>query len=145
VLAQGRGDRAGHFLSRAVLGGVGHEYVHHAPPGIYVRPTQAPATEPLVPALTAAVPWPAHIWSFCTLTLAQPAQRFAAPSRRYTGDRRSPSPSGRITLHTRVIIANFFGLICGDDHPCINRSARPRRSCQAELTTVAVSDMQASA
>ena len=40
---------------------------------------------------------------------------------------RSPaiaSPSGRITLHTRVIIASFFGLICGDDHPCINRSAR---------------------
>ena len=31
----------------------------------------------------------------------------AVPIRRYTGDRRSPSPSGRITLDTRVIIANF--------------------------------------
>ena len=47
-----------------------------------------------------------------------------AHNRRYTGDRRSPSPSGRITLYTRVIIANFFGLICGDDHPCINRYER---------------------
>jgi hypothetical protein len=54
------------------------------------------------------------------MTLAPDGPR--TPIRRYTGDRRSLNPSGRITLHTRVIIASFFGLICGDDHPCINRS-----------------------
>jgi hypothetical protein len=30
-----------------------------------------------------------------------------APSRRYTGDRRSPSPSGRMTADTRVIITQW--------------------------------------
>jgi hypothetical protein len=39
-------------------------------------------------------------------------------------DRRSPSPSGRITPDTRVIIADLFDPISGDDHPCITRSAR---------------------
>src|SRR6266567_1047349 len=47
-----------------------------------------------------------------------------AHTRRYTGDPRSPKPFGRITPDTRVILAEFFGLICGDDHPCITRSAR---------------------
>ena len=45
-----------------------------------------------------------------------------AHSRRYTGDRRSPKPFGRITQDTRVILASFFDPICGDDHPCISRS-----------------------
>jgi len=35
------------------------------------------------------------------------------------GDRRSPSPSGHITLDIQVIIADIFGPICGDDHPYI--------------------------
>jgi len=48
----------------------------------------------------------------------------AARIRRYTGDRRSPSPSGRITLDIRVIIANIFGPVCGDDHPYITRYVR---------------------
>jgi hypothetical protein len=39
------------------------------------------------------------------------------------GDRRSPKPFGRITQDTRVILARFFDPICGDDHPCISRSA----------------------
>ena len=43
-------------------------------------------------------------------------------------DRRLLNPSGRITLDTRVIIAKFFDLICGDDHPCITRSVAGRRS-----------------
>jgi hypothetical protein len=43
-------------------------------------------------------------------------------TRRYTGDRRSPKPFGRITTDTRVILASFFDPICGDDHPCISRS-----------------------
>lgn len=34
-----------------------------------------------------------------------------------------PSP-GRITLDKWLIIDNFFDLICGDDHPCLTRSAR---------------------
>src|SRR5262249_16789641 len=38
---------------------------------------------------------------------------------RHTGDRRSLSPSGRITLDIRVIIASLFDPICGDDHPYI--------------------------
>jgi hypothetical protein len=51
-----------------------------------------------------------------------------APSRQ--GDRRSPKPFGRITQDTRVILARFFDPICGDDHPCISRSARrQRRGC----------------
>jgi len=45
--------------------------------------------------------------------------------RRYTGDRRSPKPFGRITQDTRVILASFFDPICGDDHPCISRSEPP--------------------
>jgi len=48
----------------------------------------------------------------------------SAHCRRYTGDRRSPKPFGRITQDTRVILASFFGPICGDDHPCISRYAR---------------------
>ena len=39
------------------------------------------------------------------------------------GDRRSPSPSGHITLDIRVILAHIFGPICGDDHPYITRYA----------------------
>jgi hypothetical protein len=38
------------------------------------------------------------------------------------GDRRSPSPSGHITLDIRVILAHIFGPICGDDHPYITQS-----------------------
>jgi hypothetical protein len=52
-----------------------------------------------------------------------PTTRYSADrNRRYMGDRRSPSPSGHITLDIRVILASFFGPICGDDHPYITRS-----------------------
>ena len=63
-----------------------------------------------------------HSWLFCALEPANGRTEARANIRRYTGDRRSPSPSGRITPDIRVIIAQFFGLICGDDHPCITRS-----------------------
>jgi hypothetical protein len=39
---------------------------------------------------------------------------------------RSPKPFGRITLDIRVILASFFGPICGDDHPYITRSVGSR-------------------
>jgi hypothetical protein len=59
-----------------------------------------------------------------------------AQSRRYMGDRRSPSPSGHITLDIRVILAHIFGLICGDDHPYITRSGRTTtRAATAASTT----------
>jgi hypothetical protein len=47
--------------------------------------------------------------------------QIAARNRRYMGDRRSPSPSGHITLDIRVIIAHSFDSICGEDHPYITR------------------------
>jgi len=47
-----------------------------------------------------------------------------AQCRRYTGDRRSPKPFGRITQDIRVIIARFFDPICGNDHPYISRQVR---------------------
>ena len=64
-----------------------------------------------------------------------PYHQAATHSRPYTGDRRSPNPSGRITLDTRVIIANFFDLICGDDHPCITRSVRLRTIVHSPVRT----------
>jgi hypothetical protein len=77
--------------------------------------------------------WPNHV-------------RVRAQCRRYTGDRRSPKPFGRITLDTRVIIARFFDSIQGNDHPCITRSApglapsvrpaRARRLCRSVAVVV---------
>jgi hypothetical protein len=60
-------------------------------------------------------------WMLC---IRRPAPRNghpAARNRRYMGDRRSPSPSGHITLDIRVILAHLFGPKCGDDHPYITR------------------------
>ena len=57
----------------------------------------------------------------CAPPLSVAMQPSVTPSRRYTGDRRSPKPFGRITQDTRVILASFFDPICGDDHPCISR------------------------
>jgi hypothetical protein len=34
----------------------------------------------------------------------------------------SMGQQSRISSDTRVIIANIFDPICGDDHPCISRS-----------------------
>ena len=62
--------------------------------------------------------WPRHIRSRAVTAERAPARLI----RRYTGDRRSPKPFGRITQDTRVILASFFDPICGDDHPCISRS-----------------------
>src|SRR5262249_47518036 len=62
----------------------------------------------------------------CAQTTAHLTALTAIHTRRYTGDRRSPSPPGRITLDIRVIIADFFVSICGDDHPYITRSAHHR-------------------
>ncbi len=45
--------------------------------------------------------------TICAPASALPAQTLAANSRRYTGDRRSLNPPGRITPDTRVIIASF--------------------------------------
>jgi subtilase family serine protease len=61
-------------------------------------------------------------WTIWTQQPARTAQLSAVPIRRYMGDRRSPSPSGHITLDIRVILAHIFGPICGDDHPYITRS-----------------------
>ena len=44
---------------------------------------------------------------FCALGHSKTSHRPAAPNRRYTGDRRSPKPFGRITQDTRVILASF--------------------------------------
>jgi hypothetical protein len=86
-----------------------------------------------------------HSWLFCALESAPGRVEARASIRRYTGDRRSPSPSGRITLDTQVIIADTFGPICGDDHPRITGSARPDTSYQAEFMIAAtVNRIQAS-
>src|SRR5215472_13854634 len=68
-----------------------------------------------------------------------PITSVGIPIRRYTGDRRSPKPFGRITQDTRVILASFFDPICGDDHPCISRYARLVMNDGAEPPTVAAS------
>ena len=79
-----------------------------------------------------------HIW----IIRAQPPKAIgpAAQPRRVdvTGDRRSPKPFGRITQDTRVILASFFGPICGDDHPCISRSGpTPGRGGSRSVTSAA--------
>src|SRR5262249_50070699 len=57
-------------------------------------------------------------------------------TRRYTGDRRSPGPPGRITADTRVIIAQSSKRMGGNDHPCITRSARHRRLATSARQTL---------
>ena len=92
-------------------------------PGRWLLPLGAgsqPRLNPPVP-LTAQRPPYRRI---CAQATRQSMQSAQANIRRYTGDRRSLNPSGRITQDTRVIIANFFDPIYGDDHPCITRSAR---------------------
>jgi len=63
----------------------------------------------------------------CARSPASRPRLLTALNRRYMGDQRSPSPSGHITLDIRVILASFFGPICGDDHPYISRYARLSR------------------
>ena len=72
----------------------------------------------------------AQIWQFGIPRADSLRVRRRALNRRYTGDRRTPKPFGRITQDTRVILAKFFDPICGDDHPCISRSARNRANNQ---------------
>ena len=60
------------------------------------------------------------------LDYREPIYRPEAQNRRYTGDQRSPKPSGRITLDIRVMIARVFDPIRGDDHPYITRSGSIR-------------------
>src|SRR6266536_1729288 len=47
-----------------------------------------------------------HGWTICEIPCGYRTGRRVARNQRYTGDRRSLNPSGRITLDTRVIIAN---------------------------------------
>ena len=61
----------------------------------------------------------------CTEEVPLRSWSWYTPTRRYAGDRRSPTPPGRIPLDIAVIIAHFPGQICGDDHRCFTRSVCP--------------------
>jgi len=89
-------------------------------------PLPEAAPQPAHPAAAGRSQSRAVIRTICAREQPQEPRPPSAQIRRYTGDRRSPKPFGRITLDTRVIIANFFEAICGDDHPCITRSGTQR-------------------
>ena len=70
------------------------------------------------------------IW---TRTYPPPAPLLCAPNRRYTGDRRSPSPCGPYNARYTGDPRSAVGPICGDDHPCITRSAHYVGGCDVTV------------
>ncbi len=104
ALAQGSGDRLGHLLGRAVLGRIGHEHVHHAPPGTYLRPAQDRRHRALGPHLrwqlsTASARSARSQWQ--RALLRPPSATLSRPSR-------TPADSGAASPDESVTVSDLF-------------------------------------